>query len=38
MTPDQITFTNAFNTQRSMLAGFSMSQNLEELQDVRDGI
>jgi hypothetical protein len=38
MTPDEIAFTNAFNTQRATLAGFSTCQSLEELQVVRDGV
>ena len=37
LTPDQIAFTNAFNNQRSVLAGFAKCWNLKELELVRDG-
>lgn len=36
LTPDQIEFTNAFNLQRTTLAGFAKCQNQEELDIVRD--
>lgn len=38
MTPEQIAFTNSFNRQRSLLAGFSKCWSLEELHFVRDGL
>jgi hypothetical protein len=38
MTPDQIAFTNAFNNQRGLLAGFAKCWNRDELQLVRDGL
>ena len=38
MTPDQISFTNAFNNQRVTLAGFAKCVNQEELDIVRDAL
>jgi len=38
MTPDQIAFTNAFNNQRGLLAGFAKCWNREELHLIRDGL
>ena len=38
MTPDQIAFTNAFNKQRGLLAGFAQCWSREELDVVRDGL
>jgi len=38
MTPDQIAFTNAFNRQRGLLAGFAKCWSREELDIVRDGL
>ena len=38
MTPDQIAFTNAFNNQRGLLAGFAKCWNRDELHVVRDGL
>jgi hypothetical protein len=37
MTPEQISFTNAFNAQRITLAGFASCASKEELHLVRDG-
>jgi hypothetical protein len=37
LSPDQIEFTNAFNNQRELLAGFASCANLSELHNVRDG-
>lgn len=37
MTPDEISFTNAFNVNRSVLAGFAKCSSREELHIVRDG-
>ena len=38
LTPDEIAFTNAFNNQRQLLAGFATCKNIEELRIVRDGL
>ena len=38
MTPDQIEFTNAFNNQRGLLAGFSKCWSRDELHLIRDGL
>ena len=38
MTLDQIAFTNAFNRQRGLLAGFAKCWSREELDVVRDGL
>ncbi len=37
LTPDEIAFTNAFNAQRMVLAGFAKCSSKEELHIVRDG-
>ena len=37
LTPDEIAFTNAFNNQRMVLAGFAKCSSKEELHIVRDG-
>jgi hypothetical protein len=37
LSPDQIEFTNAFNNQRELLAGFASCANQSELHIVRDG-
>mmetsp|Transcript_20337 Transcript_20337/g.46134 ORF Transcript_20337/g.46134 Transcript_20337/m.46134 type:complete len:233 (-) Transcript_20337:684-1382(-) len=37
MTPEETSFTNAFNVQRPVLAGFSRCSDREELHVVRDG-
>lgn len=37
-TPDEIVFTNAFNNQRKLLAGFASCATAEELSVVRDGL
>ena len=38
LTPEQIAFTNAFNNQRPLLAGFACCATAEELSVVRDGL